>query len=122
MIGFDVFRDADETRPESDAAAAVRDYCRSKGILTQFVQHNRFRVLPPLIVQRPEIDRFISVLDEALTALAQGTIRPQQSQNSYTGAFAAKRASGVKGAVKWAWSHSPRHWMATIRKKVKGRV
>ena len=119
MIGFDVFRDADTVNPDSEAAAAVQDYCRTKGIITQFIQHNRFRVLPPLIVKKPEIDRYIAALDEALTGLSQGTIKPQPPQNRYTGAFAAKRASGLKGAAKWAWSHSPKHWMATIRKKVK---
>jgi len=122
MIGFDVVRDPDRPKPDSEAAAAVQDYFRSKGIITQFIQHNRFRVLPPLVVQRAEIDRYISVLDDALTALTHGSIRPQPPQNRHTGAFAAKRATGIKGAVKWAWSHSPEHWMATIRKKVKGRV
>jgi hypothetical protein len=122
MIGFDVFPDSEATEPDATAATAVQDYCRGKGIITQFIQRNRFRVLPPLVVGKTEIDRYVSVLDDALAALGQGTIRPQPPENPHTGAFAAKRASGVRGALTWAWTHSPKHWVNTIRKKVKGRT
>ena len=122
MIGFDVFRDPERDEPDSSASAAVQDYCRTKGIITQFIQRNRFRVLPPLTVGKPEIDRYVSVLDEALSSLAQGSIQPRPPQNPHTAAFAAKHASGLKGVARWAWNSSPKQWMATIRKKVKGRA
>ena len=104
------------------AAGAVQDYMRSQGIITQFIQYNRFRVLPPLTVGRQEVDRYVETLDHAMTELAGGTIRPRPPQNTYTAAFSAKRASGLGRAVKWAWSHSPEHWIAKIREKIKGKA
>ena len=122
MIGFDVFGDSDRAVPDAEAPAAVQDFMRSKGIITQFIQRNRFRVLPPLVVGKSEIDSYIAALDEAMTALSRGAIRPQPPQNPYTAAFAAKRASGLKGAIRWAWSHSPEHWMAKVRERIKGKA
>jgi len=120
MIGFDVARDPERPGPASEAAGAVQDYCRSKGIITQFIQHDRFRVLPPLIVQKPQIDRYVTVLDEALTELGRGTIRPRPPRNTHSAAFGARRASGIKGAMQWAWSHSPELWLAKIRGRIRG--
>jgi len=119
MIGFDVTSDAERAAPATEAASAVQDYCRSRGIITQFIQRDRFRVLPPLIVQKPQIDRYLSVLDEALTALARGAIRPRPPRNPHSTAFGARRASGIKGAMQWAWSNSPELWLAKIRGRMK---
>jgi 4-aminobutyrate aminotransferase-like enzyme len=120
MIGFDIAGDAEGSPGGTEAASAVQSYCRSRGIITQFVQQGRFRVLPPLIVQKPHIDRYIAVLDEALAALARGTIRPRPPSNEYSAAFAARRATGIKAAMQWAWSNSPELWLAKIRGRMKG--
>ncbi len=117
MVGFDVFRDPAKAKRERDAGQTVEDFCRERGVHLQSIQKNKFRILPPLVIQKPEIDRFIHVLDEALAALAAGTAKPQPPTNPYTSGFAARKTKGVASAFQWAWTNSPKAWFDKLRGK-----
>jgi len=56
IIGVELDRDG----------VALIDACREKGALINCTQGNVLRFLPPLIVSRDEIDKFLNILDEVL--------------------------------------------------------
>jgi hypothetical protein len=117
MVGFDVFRDPAEPRPDSTVGRGIEDFCRARGVNFEAIQRNRFRILPPLTIERAQVDRFVAVLDEAVLALAEGRVAPEPPRNRWSLAFQerATRARGVKAAVKWALTHSPQEWVGRVR-------
>jgi 2,2-dialkylglycine decarboxylase (pyruvate) len=117
MVGFDVVRDPEKPTAESDIGRGVEDDCRERGVHLQAIQKNRFRVLPPLVITREEIDRFVTVLDEALERVALGQAQPRKAENAYTAAFQERqlRGAGVGAAMEWAWTHSPAAWVSKLR-------
>jgi 2,2-dialkylglycine decarboxylase (pyruvate) len=118
MVGFDVFRDPANRTPESEVGRGVEDFCRANGVHLEAIQRNRFRVLPPYVITTDDIDLFIDVLGEALTALAAGTLAVRPAENRQTAAF-EKRKHAARAAVEWAWTHSPSDWMRKIRRTFK---
>lgn len=115
MVGFDVFRDPDRPVPESDVGRGLEDYCRSQGVHLEAIQRNRFRILPPLVISREEVDTFVRVLADGLTSLAAGKPMGRPAENRQTAAF-EKKKQAARTAVEWAWKHSPSDWLHTIRK------
>jgi 2,2-dialkylglycine decarboxylase (pyruvate) len=115
MVGFDVFRTPDTQVPERAVGRAIEQVCRRGGVHLQAIQKNRFRILPPLTIQRQELDRFVSVLGDALVALARGEARGAPPQNPHSAAM-FKRRSGPRAMAKWAWSHSPQAWVDRLRR------
>lgn len=117
MVGFDVFRDPSRPQPDSAVGRGIEDFCRGRGVHFEAIQRNRFRILPPLTISREQIDRFVAVLDEALAALAAGTLAPMPARNRWSAAYEARaaRPRGLKGAVKWALHHSPYEWVERVR-------
>jgi 2,2-dialkylglycine decarboxylase (pyruvate) len=117
MIGFDVFRDPARPVAEAEVGRTIEDFCRARGVHFEAIQRNRFRILPPLTITRAEVDRFVSVLEDALEALAAGTAAPIAARNPWTAAYERKttRLRGVKNAVKWTFNHSPREWVGKLR-------
>ncbi len=119
MVGFDVFRHPEKRIAEREVGLAVEDYCRMRGVHFQSIQQNRFRILPPMTIQQSSIDQFITVLDEALVALVEGTAKPQSAKNPYTVAHQARDRQGLHARVEWAWTHSPKTWVEKLRKKLR---
>lgn len=127
MIGFDVLPPNPPNSQPSvpspqpsilrDIGRSIEDYCRERGVHFQSIQRNRFRILPPLTIQQDEIDRFITVLDDALVALKAGEARPRPAVNPHTQAYQAKQNRGLRKMVEWAWTHSPKAWVEKLRKK-----
>lgn len=121
MVGFDVFREPGSRRPERDVGRAVEDACRRRGVHVQSVQKNRFRVIPPLVIERDDLDRFVDVLEAALAELASGQLRIDPPRNRFTAEFRRKEAKGLKAALEWAWTHSPQVWLEKFRARVGAR-
>jgi 2,2-dialkylglycine decarboxylase (pyruvate) len=115
MNGFDVFRDPAHPTPDAAVGRAVEDFCRARGVHLEAIQKNRFRILPPLVISRAEIDVFVGVLGEALAALAGGRAAPRPTRNRYTAAFEVRKKSVIAATAKWAWTHSPSEWVTKIR-------
>lgn len=92
---------------EAEVGTLIEDACRSRGVCVEAIQRNRFRILPPLTITDVRIDRFVSVLDEALGELAAGTAKASARRNPCATANAAQQRKGVTGALKWV-SDQPR--------------
>lgn len=118
MVGFDVFRDPDRPVAESAVGRAVEDFCRARGVHLEAIQRNRFRILPPLVITRGDIDRFIGVLADALAALAAGRPMLHPARNHQTQAF-SRNASVVRASLGWVWTHSPREWLRKLKRVVR---
>lgn len=122
MVGFDVFRDPADPRPESDVGRAVEDFCRSRRVHFQAIQKNRFRILPPLTITAAHVDVFLAVLEEALEALSRGNARPDSPHNPETARFMAHaRRRGLGKAARWVWTHSPSDWVTRLRSRAVNR-
>lgn len=54
--------------PAGDAVAEVIEFARGRGVLlsSDGPDNNVFKIKPPMVVQRADMDRFLDVLDEAL--------------------------------------------------------
>jgi len=117
MIGFDVFRDAGRPVVEPDLGRGIEDFCRARGVNFEVIQRNRFRILPPLTISDEEIDRFLTVLDEAMAAIDRGSVRPLPAANTWTTGYEQrlKRERGLKSIAKWAWNHSPSEWIGQVQ-------
>ena len=50
--------------------APVVEACRERGLLVNCTQGNVIRLLPPLIISEPEINRGLSILAEAFRAVS----------------------------------------------------
>ena len=123
MNGFDVFRDPERPVAEAEVGRGVEDFCRARGVHIEVIQRNRFRVLPPLTVEEAHVDRFVATVADAMAALASGATLLDPPRNPHTAAYVGQSARyrGVKGAARWAWSHSPQAWVARLRGGSTGR-
>lgn len=68
FLGIDLVTDRDTRAPATVAANHVVNRLRDRGVLagTDGPFHNVIKLRPPMIIGRPDIDRFISVLDSVL--------------------------------------------------------
>ena len=71
MLGLEIVIDKESKMPSQPHAAAISRYCRDHGLLlghrpTGAVSGNIIRLLPPLILQRPETDEALSILAAAI--------------------------------------------------------
>ncbi len=53
----------------SDVAEKITYSCLDKGLVINFLKSNMLRIIPPLIINRNEIDQGIRILDEVLSGL-----------------------------------------------------
>jgi hypothetical protein len=123
MVGFDVFRDP--ARPVADSAVgrSVEDFCRAQGVHFEAIQRNRFRILPPLTITKAEIDRFVTAVEGAMKAVADGTAVPRAPLNRYSVAFEERTSAkrGLKAAARWALTHTPLDWLEQVRERTTSR-
>jgi len=120
MIGFDLVPGDGE-----QSAAMVNDFmfgCRRRGVhLTYGFGGVNFRIIPPLIITRAEMDRAVQVIEESLrSALAGGaTNRADWPKNPYTRQLFEKPY--WKRLGHFFWHSSPSDVVAKGREVVKGR-
>jgi 2,2-dialkylglycine decarboxylase (pyruvate) len=115
MIGFDLLPGDTERTAE-----LVNDFmfgCRSRGVhLTYGYGGVNFRIIPPLVITRAEIDFALKVMEEALTAALAGPVRGAWPSNPYTKRLFEKHP--WRRLVNYLWRSSP----AKIAEKVQERM
>jgi 4-aminobutyrate aminotransferase/(S)-3-amino-2-methylpropionate transaminase len=74
MIGLELVRDRAGRTPAPNEATEVRRRCRERGVLVGVggQDSNVVRIQPPLVIERAQLEHALSVLDEALGAVAAG--------------------------------------------------
>lgn len=68
FLGIDLVTDRETRAPAATAASHVVNRLRERGVLagTDGPFHNVIKLRPPMIIERSDVDRFISVLDSVL--------------------------------------------------------
>jgi 2,2-dialkylglycine decarboxylase (pyruvate) len=110
MIGFDVLEDDPEKTEQLSLALMYQ--CRSRGVHLTFGYGNRsFRVIPPLVITRAEIDFAIEVMASSLLAVETGPSCGKQvwPTNPYTRPLLEQGRWGR--LMEYWWRSSPQEWM-----------
>ena len=119
MIGFDLAVSG------PDRAAAVNTFmfgCRRRGVhLTYGYGGINFRIIPPLVITREEIDFAIRVIDQSLEAVAAGTadLKDVMPANPYTRGLMEKHP--WQRLMNGLWNASPSEWVEKGRELVRAR-
>ncbi len=68
FLGIELMRDG---RPATREVADIMEFARQRGVMlsSDGPANNVFKIKPPLVVQREDMDRFLEVLDEGLRAV-----------------------------------------------------
>lgn len=69
FVGVEIVSDRERRTPDAATASALVEYCRHQGFLasTDGPWHNVLKLKPPLVVSESDLERFVAVLDAALT-------------------------------------------------------
>jgi 4-aminobutyrate aminotransferase-like enzyme len=118
MIGFDLLI-------EGDAAAAATTFmfdCRRRGVhLTYGYGGVNFRIIPPLVITRDEIDFAVAVMEQSVAAVVSGAAKFDAviPQNPHTNALLQRPVwSRVMNGV---WHSSPAQWLEKSRELIRSR-
>lgn len=65
LLGIEFVTDRVSMDPAPEAATAVAEACRRRGLLIQVVSGNVWRIAPPLTVSNDEVDRAVSIIRES---------------------------------------------------------
>lgn len=120
MIGFDLL-----VEDAGQVPAAVNTFmydCRRRGVhLTFGFGGTNFRIIPPLVITREEIDFAVQVIEESLQALARGAVALQDvmPENPYTRRLLQKRP--WRRVVNGLWHSSPAQWVEKSREIMRER-
>ena len=75
LLGVELVHDRESRKPDPETGRGVTDLCLEKGLSMNIVSVGGmaavWRIAPPLTVSQDEIDRGLSILDDALTAVVQ---------------------------------------------------
>ena len=121
MIGFDILAGDDEHAP-----AIVNGFmfgCRKRGVhLTYGYGGVNFRIIPPLVITREEIDFAIKVIEESLGAVASGktSLKDVLPENPYTRRLLEKHP--WNRLAKALWRSSPSQWIEKGRELIQARL
>jgi 4-aminobutyrate aminotransferase-like enzyme len=122
MVGFDIFEDPIAKSPSEALGYAFRHACRQKGVHVECVRNGMtFRILPPLTITYEQIDRFLSVVDEAMKEALAGkySLDDTLPKNPYTRLLALKwKKKTFKATVNRLWETSPKYWVDKLKEKV----
>jgi 4-aminobutyrate aminotransferase-like enzyme len=71
MIGVELVQDEETKEPAAAEAAAVRRFCRSRGVLVGVggQESNVVRIQPPLVITQEQLTQALDVLDQALFSI-----------------------------------------------------
>jgi 4-aminobutyrate aminotransferase-like enzyme len=110
MIGFDL-----TPADPNTGAQAANDFmysCRRRGLhLTYGYGNINFRIIPPLVITRAEIDKAIGTIEASLEEVASQKVSRNQDRptNPYTGRLLEQHP--VRNLVNHWWRTSPEHWV-----------
>jgi 4-aminobutyrate aminotransferase-like enzyme len=110
MIGFDLSVDSDAAAVEVANGFMYR--CRKLGVhLTYGYGSTNFRIIPPLIITRPQIDFAIDVIERSLAELASktGSWRRDWPSNPYTRRLLERHP--MRRLWNYWWRSSPEKWV-----------
>ena len=85
LCGIELVEDRETKRPAGDLGAAFTDACQRCGLSVNAVRGradgsaNCIRMAPPLTVTEDEIDRAVSIMDEALVQVTHGDLMPPRT-------------------------------------------
>jgi 4-aminobutyrate aminotransferase-like enzyme len=70
FVGLEFVRDRATKEPAAEESKLMLDYCVAEGLLFERggYLYNRFQLIPPLTIERAQIDRAVEILDGAMTA------------------------------------------------------
>ncbi len=68
--GVELVKDRGSKEPAGDAATFVRDMCVKEGLLFEKggYYHNRMQLIPPLNIEKKDLDRALGLLDRVFAA------------------------------------------------------
>jgi 4-aminobutyrate aminotransferase-like enzyme len=71
FVGVELVTDRTARTPAGAAAARVVEEVKARGVLisSDGPGHNVLKVKPPMVLSEADVDRFVAVLDEALTTI-----------------------------------------------------
>jgi 4-aminobutyrate aminotransferase-like enzyme len=71
FVGVQLVGDRDRRTPAGAAAARVVEEVKARGVLisSDGPDHDVLKIKPPMVLTAPDVDRFVEVLDEALTVV-----------------------------------------------------
>lgn len=115
MIGFDLLpKEADKT------AEVVNEFmfgCRRRGVhLTYGYGGVNFRIIPPLVISRQEIDFAIGAIEESLKAATGDSGREAWPRNPYTSQLFEKHT--WRRVVNYLWKSSPANLVEKVRERL----
>jgi 4-aminobutyrate aminotransferase len=69
FVGLEFVRDRETKEPAAEEATWMLDHCIREGLLFEKggYLYNRFQLIPPLTIDRDEIDRAVNILDSGMT-------------------------------------------------------
>jgi hypothetical protein len=108
MIGFDLALDG-----SADLSAVVSGFmygCRKRGVhLTYGYGNINFRIIPPLVITRPEIDFAVEVMEQSISeALSHPDSATTLPVNPYTRRLVEKHL--WPRVLNFCWRSSPEQW------------
>jgi 2,2-dialkylglycine decarboxylase (pyruvate) len=116
MIGVEL---ASGDGKDPDLAFKTAMLCEQNGVHLTFTYYEPvLRVIPPLIITRPEIDLAVSTLDGALTRLESGPIDLLEliPRNQVSGPFVREMMKPSASALlRRMWTTSPRQWVHKLK-------
>jgi 4-aminobutyrate aminotransferase-like enzyme len=73
FVGVQLVADRSSRAPAGAAAAAVVEEVKARGVLisSDGPDHDVLKVKPPMVLTEADVDRFVTALDEALTAVGR---------------------------------------------------
>lgn len=110
MIGFDFLPGDPDTAPE--AANIFMYACRQRGVhLTYGYGGVNFRIIPPLIITRPQIDFAVEVIEGAAAAVVakSDSLKEVLPVNPYTRRLVEKHP--LRRLLRAWWGSSPEKWV-----------
>jgi 4-aminobutyrate aminotransferase-like enzyme len=68
LIGVELVKDQKTKTPAAEEAVKTRDLCREKGILMGHggIKGNVLRIQPPLVIDKPQMNKVLEALEESL--------------------------------------------------------
>jgi 2,2-dialkylglycine decarboxylase (pyruvate) len=115
MIGVELSPPAGDR----DLALKAAMLCERRGLHITFSYFEPvLRIIPPLVISRPEIDLAISIMDEALSALETRNVALADiiPQNSRSGEFVKRMIKPSPAALlKKMWDTSPHQWLNKLK-------
>ena len=121
MIGFDLI-------PENpgNAAEIATDFmfaCRKRGVhLTYGYGSINFRIIPPLVLTRSEVDFAIEVIENSLQAILTKKESGKElwPRNPYTGSLTKKHP--WNRMLNYLWRSSPEQWLEKAGELIRSRT